>query len=432
MPSLADRGRNSRGSGLELALRIAAFVALAGWIANAARPAVSRRETVRGASLTAALPRWTHGRVDSVRVQLDTVPDPASLAWLAALRGAGVGVTWSGATISDVALETYVPTDPTGGVVALVASREAEPRVVSDALGPVDTLRNGVSIIRLASVEGGLTVTSGNQAARAQAAAVAAPRRILVAGAAGWEPKFIIAALEERGWQVDAHLSVAPDREVTQGGALAGLDTARYSAVVLLDSASAENARGVEPFVRSGGGVVLAGDANLAARVAGLVAWRAGKRATAPLGTLAGDTTWRGLSLLSLQLLPDRRAIVLEQHNGQPVVTARRHYAGRVIGVGYDQTWRWRMAGDDSRIAHRDYWSRVVSSVALRPASATSDVRTGAAPRAELYEALGPPSAAGRALAVNFSPSAVSGALGLVILLSLLSEWLLRRSRGAR
>ena len=133
-------------------------------------------------------------------------------------------------------------------------------RVVSDALGPLDTVGSALGAVRLASVEGNVTVTAGRQHARAYAPASERPRRVFVSGGAGWEAKFVIAALEERGWTVDADLFVGPDRDVRQGAA-APLDTARYSAVVLLDSTAAERARGVERFARAGGGVVLAGDA---------------------------------------------------------------------------------------------------------------------------------------------------------------------------
>jgi hypothetical protein len=255
-----------------------------------------------------------------------------------------------------------------------------------------------------------------------------------VAGAAGWEAKFVVAALEESGWTVDARLFVGPGQDVVQGGgARAGLDTSRHAAVVLLDSAAAEQTRGVEQFVRSGGGVVLAGDANRASRVASLVAWRAGKRETAPLGTLPGDTTWRGLSRLPLDTIAPRRAVVLETRNGRPVVAARRHYSGRVAGVGYDQTWRWRMAGgDNGLVEHREWWSRVVASVAARPALVGTGVTTSAAPLASLYDVLGPPAPEARALPVALSPGLLANVLGLMCLAALLTEWLLRRSRGAR
>ena len=115
MRSPADRAR------LERALRIVALVALAGWIAIAARPSMTRRDAARGASLAEALRRWTRGPgVDSVHVQLDSVPDAPSLAWLAALRRAGVGVSWGGA-IPALAVETYPSNDPAGGVVVLTS-----------------------------------------------------------------------------------------------------------------------------------------------------------------------------------------------------------------------------------------------------------------------------------------------------------------------
>ena len=39
-------------------------------------------------------------------------------------------------------------------------------------------------------------------------------------------------------------------------------------------------------------------------------------------------------------------------------LAARRAGAGRVVQLGYDETWRWRLAGSgDAPTAHRDYWS---------------------------------------------------------------------------
>jgi hypothetical protein len=431
MRSHADRLR------IERVLRVVALATLLGWIVNAIRPRSDHLDVVRGASLAEALPRWTRAQLDSVQVQLDTVPDAAGVAWLAALRGAGVGVSWSGNTIPDVALETYAAVDPAGGVFVLTSAPAAA--VLSDALGPVDTLSgNTPARVRVPGVEGEITLTSGVQPARAAAPASHGARRVFVTGAAGWEAKFVIAALEETGWTVDARLFVGPGHEVVQGGgARGGLDTSRHAAVVLLDSTAAEVTRGVEPFARAGGGVVLAGDANRGTRMSGLVAWRARKRETAPLGTLAGDTAWRGLSRAPFDTIAGRRAIPLEIRNGKPIVAARRHYAGRVVAVGYDQTWRWRMAGgDNGPAAHRDWWSRIVASVAARtiiPGQA-GDIRTpaGSAPLASLHNVLGPPSATALALSPALPSNLLAHLLGLVCLVALLAEWMLRRARGAR
>src|SRR6185295_2184102 len=146
-------------SRVELALRITALIALAAWIALAARPSANRREDVRSEALPTALPRWTRGAdadVDSVHVQLDTVPDASTLAWLRALRGAGVGVAWSAPSVRDVAIETYAAADPSGGVFVLASMQPRETRIVSDALGPIDTLGTAAGAVRLASVEGAI------------------------------------------------------------------------------------------------------------------------------------------------------------------------------------------------------------------------------------------------------------------------------------
>ncbi|MEK7403255.1 MAG: hypothetical protein AABZ80_12940 [Gemmatimonadota bacterium] len=427
MPSRVDRWRAER------ALRLVAFASLMAWIANAARPALARVDVATDSSLNEALPRWTRAaNVDSVHAQLDTVPDAAGIAWLGALARGGVGMSWSGPGIPAMALEAFPSAEPAGGVTVLAGAPAASVRVVSDALGPLDTLVGGpTSAVRFASLEGGVTFTSGIQPARVGVAPRGATRRVLVTGAAGWEAKFVVAALEEAGWMVDARVFISPDHDVTQG-ALAALDTARYSAVVLLDSAGAERARGVERFVRDGGGVVLAGDAGLSPRVASLMSWRVLKRELAPLGTLAGDTSWRGLSRLPLQPTSPARPVVLERRGGRATLVARRHHGGRVVALAYDQTWRWRMAGgDSSRVEHRAWWSRVVAGVAFRSV-ASSDVTTGAAPLASLYAALGPPSPSVRALPLFLSPSALSNALGVLLFAALLAEWWLRRARGAR
>jgi hypothetical protein len=158
-----------------------------------------------------------------------------------------------------------------------------------------------------------------------------------------------------------------------------------------------------------------------------------GRRETAPLGTLSADTSWRGLSRVPFDTIVGRRAIPLERRSGRAVVIARRHFAGRVVAVGYDQTWRWRMAGgDQGGTEHREWWSRVVASVAARPlVSGADSLTTSAAPLASLHRVLGPPTASVRVAPVLVSRNAISSLLGLIILATLLAEWLLRRSRGA-
>jgi hypothetical protein len=412
---------------IERVLRVTGLVALAAWIANAARPALTHVDVASDASLRSSLVKWTRtSGADSVHIQLDTVPSGATRDWMAALRATGVGVSWSSGGISSVALEASAAGEPSGGVVVRSSSPASEVRVLGDALGTIDTLRGATTSVRLASVEGDVILTSGRQPAKSPVPSPQSPKRLLVVGAASWEAKFVIAALEESGWTVDAHLFLAPDHDVTQGSP-AALDTARYAAAIFVDSAGAEWARGVEAFVRNGGGLVLAGDASAASRVAPLLAWRTGKHEKARLGTVPGDTAWRGLSRVPLEV-SGTRAITIERRGDHAALVARRYHAGRVIGVGYDQTWRWRMAGgDSSRVEHRDWWSRVVASV-VQPVSKAS----GAAPLAQLFDVLGPPSAAVSVAPVALTPAFLSNLLGALALGALLSEWMLRRSRGGR
>ena len=427
---------------LERVLRVVGLAALSLWMVNAAWPRNEGGAVLRGDALASALPRLTaQERVSGVHVLLDTVPEARTADWLAALRHAGVQISWSGASGSAMAIETFRSPDPSGAIGLIAAAPSRERPILSDALGPIDTIviEGAPAMLRLASVEGDLTLRSARQPARAQTAPATAPRKVFVSGAAGWEPKFVIAALEESGWSVDARLFVRPDHDVAQGaggGPRGSLDTARYAAIVLMDSAAAESARGVEEYVRAGGGVVLAGDANRARRVASLVAWRAGRRETAPLGTLPADSAWRGLSRIELDTIAARRAVALEIRDGSAVVVARRHYAGRVLGIGYDQTWRWRMAGGEDALAnHREWWSRLVASVA--PAVTSSEARdlqvsSGAAPLAALHDVLGPATGSPRSLAPRLPRDLMSHVLGLLCLVALLSEWLMRRARGGR
>ena len=420
---------------LERILRIVAILALAAWVATLLRPSASKREVATEASLQQALTHWTRSdRVDSVHVQLDTVPDPTSIAWLTALRGAGVHVSWAASAIPAIGVETYPVPEPAGGTIVLASAPPGAPSILSDELGPLATLPSAAHAraSRVGIVEGSLALTSGGQAARAGVAMGSAPGRVFVSGAAGWETKFVIAALEERGWRVDARLAVLPGQDVRQGPR-APLDTARYAAVLLLDSAAAESAAGVERFVRDGGGLLLAGSANAAPRIAPLVAWRPREREAAPLGTSPMDSAWRGLSRVPFDTLPDRQALPLERRNGQLLIAARRYHAGRVIGVGYDQTWRWRMMGGDSGLAqHGAWWSRLVGSVAGRPYSMSQRLTTSAAPLVALHAALGGPSTAARPTPSAVPPNVLAHALASLVLATLLAEWLLRRSRGAR
>lgn len=423
MRSPADRVRVDRVR-VERVLRAVGLAAVAVWILLALRPQAGRSERATTRNLPESLDRWTRSdAIGSASVHFDTLPDEAHTAWLRALQGAGVPVHWSLDAGDAVAAEVYPAADPAGGLVVLLGGDSARRMVLGDALGPIDTTES--HSVRLAGVQGDLTVGSARQRVSLAPPAPAPAGRILVVGTAGWESKFAIAALEEAGWLVSARLAVGPDAEVVQGSQ-APLDTARYAAVVLMDSAAAERARGVERFVRSGGGVVLVGDASRASQVAGLTAWRALSREVAPLGSIAEDSAWRGNSRVPFTAVANR-SLVLERRAEHATLLARRHFTGRVLAVGYDQSWRWRMTGGDSAVAaHRAWWSSLAASVALRPAASGS---AGAAPLARVFSALGDPSRSG-ITADRLRWDLLARLLAIVALASLTAEWFLRRARG--
>src|SRR5262249_43994883 len=126
-----------------------------------------------------------------------------------------------------------------------------------------------------------------------------------------------------------------------------------------------------------------------------------------------------------------RGAIAIERRSGGVSIAARRIGAGRVMQVGYDDTWRWRMAGGlGSKPAHRAWWSRLVTAVAYAPAASVRDDETTAAPLASMVSRIGPPrplppGANGRA---TIDPRIYL----VVIVLLLLAEWTSRRLRGLR
>ncbi|MEO8879875.1 MAG: hypothetical protein ABI446_05715, partial [Gemmatimonadaceae bacterium] len=279
---------------------------------------------------------------------------------------------------------------------------------------------------------GPLELLVGVQHTRAAAPDSLLPRQAIVLGRAGWEGKFITAALEERGWKVSSRLRVGPNVFVTQGTPLA-LDTAHASVVIALDSSAAAYASAIASFERNGGGVVLAGDAPLAAGLRALATGKAGTRVVAASLSFASAAPRRALGFFPIVSLAND-AVALESRDGRIIAAARRAGAGRVVQLGYDETWRWRLAGGgNAPAAHRDYWSAVVSAAAYRAATpiASAGVQNAdAAPLASLYADLGAPTPA-VAAALRVTPG-LRWWMFAVLALLLLAEWGSRRLRGAR
>src|SRR6185437_16402071 len=94
-------------------------------------------------------------------------------------------------------------------------------------------------------------------------------------------------------------------------------------------------------------------------------------------------------------LKPD--AEIVQRRGPGIAIAARRVGAGRVLQVGYDETWRWRMAGGPGSAAqHRAWWAGIVSAIAYAPSASDSAPTASqflAAPRAEVTQALGEPRA---------------------------------------
>src|SRR5205823_227161 len=160
-------------------------------------------------------------------------------------------------------------------------------------------------------------------------------------GGAGWEGKFIVAALEERGWPVITRFAVAPNVEVASGAPLT-FDTSRVAAVVAVDTSVQSLGAALERFVRSGGGLVLAGPSSLAPSVRSLKPGTLGARLRP--ATQVGETIGLGTTGFYPVTALAATGVAIEHRAGGIALAARRVGAGRVLQVGYDDSWRWRMA----------------------------------------------------------------------------------------
>ena len=418
----------------ELAARVAATLLIAWMIGRALAPTarVSIEERSDSRALPSAIVSWTLAPVPtSVHVTLRLAPRARERDWLRALAGAGVRVGWSGDSIPATAIEVAARSDPAGGVRAFVAAPAGAQGTLSDAVGMLDsvTVGAGVNALTVPIASGALDVAIGDQHALAGAPDSVLPRQVVVLGQAGWEGKFVIASLQERGWKVSSRVRVAPGIFASQGTPLA-LDTAHTAAVIALDSSASAYAGTITAFERSGGGVVLAGDAALAPSLRAIAPGRVGARVLAASISFASATPRRALGFFPvLSLASD--AVALESRDGRVAAAARRVGAGRVVQLGYDETWRWRLAGTgDAPAAHRDYWSSVVAAAAYRATARSAATLEDAAPLASLYAALGDPTIARGAPAILGArlPWWMFAALAAL----LLAEWGSRRLRGAR
>jgi hypothetical protein len=432
MHSRADRARRV----IELALHGVALVSLGALLVRALRPAPPRGVDVARGDVRGALERWTRLPTAEMRVVFDAAPDPRTRDWLRALSKAGGTVRWTASrAIGAAAIAAEPASEPNGATRVRLAAATGEAVSIGDGAGTVDTLpRGGAAELELTTVAGKVHATGATFTAATGVADSVVLRPVLVLGAAGWESKFTIAALEERGWHVASRVRVAPRVEVTQGP-FGAIDTSRYSAVVLLDSTAAASAGEVVRYARTGGGVVLAGSAARLTPLAAIAPGSVGRRVTGVAGAVASATPRLGLGAFPVAS-PRPDAVVLESRDGTAIVAARRVDAGRIVQLGYDETWRWRMAGgDEAAAAHREWWSRLTAAVAYaplvpRPMSAIGEVDE--TPLASLIDGIGPSTWFDARDAARTDGTRLTRVLFTLVLASLLLEWTSRRLRGAR
>jgi hypothetical protein len=105
------------------------------------------------------------------------------------------------------------------------------------------------------------------------------------------------------------------------------------------------------------------------------------------------------------------------------------------VQSGYDETWRWRMAGaGDAVEQHREWWANAVAAAAYLPSivNRQSSIMDDRAPLASLVAELGP-SVGPPPSTIGSLPDARRLLLPAALLLfaCLLAEWSSRRLRGA-
>jgi hypothetical protein len=393
--------------------------------------------------LNLSLAQALYARSDTLDVQLASAPGALSRASLRALRGSGRMVHLaSDAPFAPVAVSVEEEWRLSGGARVQLLGADSMRATISDAAGVIDTatLNSRGARTRAGPVQGVLRVRTRDAHASVSALSAAAPTagRVLVLGSATWETRFLIAALEEAGWSVDAALSLSPKVTVGQGGSRTPLRN-RHSIVVVLPGALPSALAALPSFVRTGGGLVIVGAAARMPALASLRAGVPGATIDGVLGAEAGSEPHHGLDLVPMSSL-NAGSVVLESRDAKAAVAAHRVGAGRVVQVGYENSWLWRMAGnDDAPVGHRQWWTGILSGVMpltvpvrVQPRDPAHDT-LDAAPIAALVRDLGMPVVQGasvQSVSRSFvSRLSVTWLLALATL-SFVVSWTMRRWRG--
>ena len=334
---------------------------------------------------------------------------------LAALAANGVVARWRG-SVSPVALE--VDPDPVGSSVRVAVAAPAGSRIrMSDALGLLDsaTINAGGASLALQGATSPLNASVAGE--ELHTTYIHPPvKSVAVFGAAGWETRFLLEALDASAQPVAARIRVGPQTFVTQGHPLP-LDTARHSVAVALGAVDGPTADQIRRFVRAGGGLVIAPGAT------GLGDLAPGQfgRAITPVASL---------SLPSIREQLVRRLIGRLRADATPLdgarTAARRVGAGRVVQVGDEDTWRLAMASDAGRAAHGQLWLKAIAIAGPRDVARPAP-DDDVAPRAALVAALGLESPA---MGTTLPPIDWTSVVAGLLFVTLVGEWAMRRISG--
>ena len=395
-----------------------------------------------------------------VEATFTVVPDGASRSALGAAVDAGVSLAWRDSThvhamaFDVTSRKTAQPASMLSASGAMDSTNGAPALVLRDGGGVLDSMAGATPLLQLSATRvqppiRAQLLRAGVVVATANAPVPAPPRvrSVLLYAQPGWDAKFVGAALEESGWVVEGSLTISPRARVKLGTPTLP-DTARYSAVVVLDSGLV-SARTLTRFVSQGGGVVIAGDAVRDPTFAPLTSTRIASERPVLAGALLTDQPRRGLSAYRLveRASGSSTAVVLERDGTAALVIAVRRGPGRVLTSGYRATWRWRMEGsDESADDHRRWWNMILGAVAFAPdtstgatvrapaSASTAGLPGDAAPKADLIARLGP-SVSTVAASPPFTVSSSRALpplwlLFVIAMLAFLAEWSLRRMRG--
>lgn len=413
---------------IEKALRIAAFAVLSLLLVRALRPSSDEQVTaVRTVGVWELVRATREYPIGALHFTLTGTPTRTERAWQEALRNSGSEISWSGGLV-PLAIAGRAIGSPLGGHIVSVSAPPNKTLRLRDDISALDSLNahDGIASLPVAVGFGSLRAVAGRDSASVALTDAATVRRILVLGKAGWETKFLVTALEEAGWNVDASISVAPNVAVSQGTTT--IDTAHYSGVIALDESAETRAREVSTFVRSGGGLILGSSA---ARSEAFGALRVSQPGPVLEILNSEDSVSHATAPFTSMQLPSD-GIPIERHRDGVSVAARRVGFGRVAQIGYAETWRWRLQGNDvGKSEHRDWWTQLLSQVVHTPRSTPRQTLDDVAPYAELVDIAGAPIPAVRSPAPLTSQSGEM-MLMLVLFALLLMEWASRRLRGAR